>query len=367
MDALKEAQLALPTDRVELRPGRVLAVHHRPSSSGSRDVAIFVHGSCASMVQWREQIENMAATGVSVVAYDFYGCGRSAKPQEWSCYAMDELYQDLVEVARRYGAVEALGGRNLVVAHSLGCSLALRMAAEWGTNGVNVSALALLGAMDAVPEAATGPLFRLPLCLLNWLQPLLSAGFETRALHEQTRLALTPEHQQLLRCGASADAPAQASPALRPEPPPPHPLPHPPPSLTRAPPPRRQAVRGGQRRQPDVHVQGVLPPDRGADRPPAGARARAGAAAVRRGGPARPRRVLAPAAGDAARRARAAGDTELVAPADAGAARRRQPQAPELLFERLRRLTCDERRRRAGCHASSSRRVGVRKGRGRPV
>ena len=171
--ALKEAQLALPTDRIELRPGRVLAVHHRPCASGNRDVAIFVHGSCASMLQWRAQIENMAARGVSVVAFDFYGCGRSAKPQEWSCYAMDELYLDLVEVARRYGAAEASGGRNLVVAHSLGCSLALRLAAEWGTNGVHVSALALLGALDAVPGAATGPLFKLPLCLLNWLQVLI--------------------------------------------------------------------------------------------------------------------------------------------------------------------------------------------------
>ena len=81
MNPLKEAQAALPTERVEVRPGRVLAVHHVPGRSVHRrqgDVAIFVHGSCASLVQWRAQIEHMAAAGLEVVAYDFLGCGRSA-------------------------------------------------------------------------------------------------------------------------------------------------------------------------------------------------------------------------------------------------------------------------------------------------
>ena len=42
---------------------------------------------------------------------------------------MDEPYQDLVAIARRYGAGESSGRRN-AVAHSMGCSLALRLAAE---------------------------------------------------------------------------------------------------------------------------------------------------------------------------------------------------------------------------------------------
>ena len=58
-------------------------------------------------------------------------------------------------VARRYGAGETSSRRNFVLAHSLGCSLALRLAAEWGTNGVSVAALALLGAtqLDWLTEA----------------------------------------------------------------------------------------------------------------------------------------------------------------------------------------------------------------------
>ena len=101
-------------------------------------------------------------------------------------------------VARRYGAGETSSRRNFVLAHSLGCSLALRLAAEWGTNGVSVAALALLGATDVVPAAAASPLFRLPLCLLDRLQPLLSAGFEVRALHEETRKGKTAAHRSLL-------------------------------------------------------------------------------------------------------------------------------------------------------------------------
>ena len=58
------AHATLPTERVE-RPGRILAVHARP---GSRDVAIFVHGSCASQLQWLAQIEHAAAAGMAVVA-----------------------------------------------------------------------------------------------------------------------------------------------------------------------------------------------------------------------------------------------------------------------------------------------------------
>mmetsp|Transcript_955 Transcript_955/g.1913 ORF Transcript_955/g.1913 Transcript_955/m.1913 type:complete len:309 (+) Transcript_955:84-1010(+) len=201
MNPLKEVQAALPTERVEVRPGRVLAVHHRPGRFVNQrpgDVAIFVHGSCASLVQWRAQIEHMAAAGLAVVAYDFLGCGRSAKPHDWGAYAFDELYRDLVAVARRYGASETSSRRNLVIAHSMGCSLALRLAAEWGTNGVSVAALALLGATDVVPAAAMSPLFRLPLCLLDRLQPLLSAGFEARALHEETRAGKTADHRGLI-------------------------------------------------------------------------------------------------------------------------------------------------------------------------
>ena len=219
--ALEAAQLALPTERVEIRKGRFLAVHHRPGRSRDADVAIFVHGSCASLVQWQYQIEHLAKSGTSVVAYDFYGCGRSAKPREWSCYSFGELYDDLVAIVKQYGARESSSGRNLLLAHSMGCSLALRLASEWGATGVNLGALALLSASDVVPPSASGAssaaaprvllpaptpppprragtIFRLPECLLDRIQPLLSAGFASLALHEDTRAGRTPEHRDLL-------------------------------------------------------------------------------------------------------------------------------------------------------------------------
>ena len=54
-------------------------------------------------------------------------------------------------VARRYGAGETSSRRNFVLAHSLGCSLALRLAAEWGTNGVSVGLItALMSLKDTI-------------------------------------------------------------------------------------------------------------------------------------------------------------------------------------------------------------------------
>ena len=88
MNPLKEAQASLPTERVEVRPGRVLAVHHRAGRvihGRPGDVVIFVHVSCASLVHWRAQIEHFQAAGFAIVAYDFLGCGRSAKPHEQHC------------------------------------------------------------------------------------------------------------------------------------------------------------------------------------------------------------------------------------------------------------------------------------------
>ena len=102
MNPLKEAQASLPTERVEVRPGRVLAVHHRAGRvihGRPGDVVIFVHGSCASLVHWRAQIEHFQAAGFAIVAYDFLGCGRSAKPHEQHCQNAPWLAVGLGRVA----------------------------------------------------------------------------------------------------------------------------------------------------------------------------------------------------------------------------------------------------------------------------
>ncbi|KOO34479.1 hydrolase, partial [Chrysochromulina tobinii] len=127
-----EARLLVET--VEIRPGRHVAVHHRPSST-SKPRIFFVHGSCASMLQYEALVAYYAAAGHEVVAYDYLGCGRSPKPRDWYAYSFLELRADLAAVVVRYGrATQVLGGseekKNLLVCHSAGCALALGILAQ---------------------------------------------------------------------------------------------------------------------------------------------------------------------------------------------------------------------------------------------
>ena len=73
------------------------------------------------------QQQVLARHGYAVVAYDWFGCGRSPKPQGWDLYAMGELYEDLK--AMRYARAQALalgsvvwftGARNWVRQQSIG-------------------------------------------------------------------------------------------------------------------------------------------------------------------------------------------------------------------------------------------------------
>lgn len=45
-------------------------------------------------MQWAAQIDFLNQKGVSTLAFDALGCGKSAKPQSWSAYNPVELYAD---------------------------------------------------------------------------------------------------------------------------------------------------------------------------------------------------------------------------------------------------------------------------------
>jgi len=173
--ALAEAWAALPVELVEVRPGRSLAVHARLRPAAAQTL-VFVHGSAASMLQWREQIEHFAESH-TVVAFDAYGCGRSPKPQQWAAYSFAALAADLAAVVERYSAP---GSQTVLVAHSAGCSLSIAAACaslkEDGAVGSRVGGLCLLGGYVDAPAAH--PVFYLPVTLLRLIQPVLSSGLE---------------------------------------------------------------------------------------------------------------------------------------------------------------------------------------------
>lgn len=61
-DVMKSVEDRLPVEQVELSTGRAVAVHHRRSPTGKLRL-FFVHGSCASMLQYVELIEHFSAAG----------------------------------------------------------------------------------------------------------------------------------------------------------------------------------------------------------------------------------------------------------------------------------------------------------------
>ncbi len=208
----------LPVELVEIRPGRHVAVHHRPSSTSKPLPRIFfVHGSCASMLQFEELVSHFAAAGHEVVTYDFVGCGRSPKPRDWYAYAFAELRADLAAIIARYGPeTEVRGGwpfagpqvkKNLLVCHSAGCALALGIVAGSPTDPpATIDGLVLMGASFHPAGFQVPSLFYYPALLLGWMQPKLSAGFEALALHERTRSAATPARQQVLQLAQEVNA-----------------------------------------------------------------------------------------------------------------------------------------------------------------
>ena len=113
---------AMPVELEEVRAGRVLAVYRKPRRHAP--LAVFIHGSCARMTQWRAQAEHLTATH-GVLAFDLLGCGRSEKPRGWNCYSIDEHLADVLALVLK--EVEGQQLRHLLLlGHSAGATLALR-------------------------------------------------------------------------------------------------------------------------------------------------------------------------------------------------------------------------------------------------
>ena len=208
MPLLETLHAALPVQLTELRPGRRLAVHQnnpRLKQNDHTHTLIFVHGSCASLLQWKAQIRTFQDANFHTIAYDAYGCGRSPKPNSWEAYSSDQHVQDLKAIVRKFAGTSP-ASKTFIIAHSAGCSWALQTAIDLGKEEPDlIHGLALLGAIDEKPAAALHPVFRLPVLCLDGIQPLLSAGFAERALHPQTREAQTPEHRELLQLCAESN------------------------------------------------------------------------------------------------------------------------------------------------------------------
>jgi len=178
----------LPSEPVDVGRGRQLQVYDSQTSP-SEVTLLFIHGSMASFDQFRYQIALLQfARPTRVVAYDAYGCGKSPRPRDWDSYSTENHMDDLRVLFDKYKSA-----RNLLCAHSFGTTLALRLAAE---RKGDVAGVACLGA--ALREDGGPGIFKLPLFLLEWIQPLLSRGFLKRAFHADTLARTTDHHKRIV-------------------------------------------------------------------------------------------------------------------------------------------------------------------------
>ncbi|XXQ30736.1 Serine aminopeptidase, S33 [Plasmodiophora brassicae] len=158
--------------RIDAVAGRRLAVYEQAGADDA-PLVVFVHGSCGTALQWASQIRQVHAAGYPTVAYDWFGCGRSDKPDAPDAYAPDALYGDLVALLRLYQ--RSSHPAVILVAHSVGGAFALRAAGELaGVRGTVVSGPVYHGA--ALPS-----IFHLPTWVLSLSQPLLTKAFVRKA------------------------------------------------------------------------------------------------------------------------------------------------------------------------------------------
>ncbi|CAL5223892.1 g6486 [Coccomyxa viridis] len=168
---------------IEIRPGRKVWVETHSPPAKSSSIAILVHGSCARLEQYAAQLELLHNAGIATAAYDYLGCGRSDKPNQYSAYAASELYADLQAVFRKYSEGYT---RVVLIGHSYGCYLVNRLASTEEVRE-KVSVVVLIGA--GYPVAGYNHLrwiFYLPTFVLAWLQPFLTDQFIKLAFHPDT-------------------------------------------------------------------------------------------------------------------------------------------------------------------------------------
>eukprot|EP00931_Biecheleriopsis_adriatica_P012500 TRINITY_DN113660_c0_g1_i1.p1 TRINITY_DN113660_c0_g1~~TRINITY_DN113660_c0_g1_i1.p1 ORF type:complete len:319 (+),score=44.24 TRINITY_DN113660_c0_g1_i1:33-959(+) len=198
MDIFQSAEVG-----VELRPGRhVRLLHHRADNAKAK--VLFCHGSMASMLQYRSNIEYVINRGdCDVLAYDWLGCGGSAKPRDWNAYSTPNLLKDLEAAYSRMLAEGSKGAPAILIGHSFGTSLVVELDAVLRANASRTleetplqppEALFLIATCDGRSlKNAAANLFRLPEFALRWLQPTMTAGFAQMALHPDTSQAIREE------------------------------------------------------------------------------------------------------------------------------------------------------------------------------
>lgn len=166
---------------LEVRPGRSVSVLHIPGSTGfsNKGLIIFVHGACARMQQFENQIRYFMKDGYEIVSYDALGCGESAKPIGQSYYVSDEMYKDFVAIVERFTLHEKSRAVS-IVGHSFGGAMVTKLAVSAESTALTQTAVSICQPVDIGSRRDSGSIFRLPISVLWLIRPLL--GLKARDL-----------------------------------------------------------------------------------------------------------------------------------------------------------------------------------------
>jgi pimeloyl-ACP methyl ester carboxylesterase len=172
---------------------RELYVEVHSNQDAEHDATLFfIHGSMASLSQFRFQIEFFSSKFKKIVAYDYFGCGKSPKlPDSWESYSTEEHMKDLIFLFDLHKTTA-----NFLIGHSYGTNQVVRLALEPKFHKYIFGVVMI---SYAIIKDGGHPLFFLPEFILNWIQPKLSQGFLNMALHPLTRDKKTPAHVILMQ------------------------------------------------------------------------------------------------------------------------------------------------------------------------
>jgi abhydrolase domain-containing protein 8 len=177
---------------VQVRPGRVLNLAHRPGSAGAPTL-FFAHGGGGNKDQWRFLWQAPQLANYHLVAWDLLGHGASETPKQAQAYAWDELVADQLAIFDRFA-----GDQNVFIAHSFGTALTLSSLVKLAEQQrlSQVTSVLLLGTQLQSPRGRN-PLLKLPTWVLQLLRPLLAKGFRDAAWHPQTDPGLIAYEEKL--------------------------------------------------------------------------------------------------------------------------------------------------------------------------
>ena len=162
---------------VEIRPGRKIHVLNAepndPKRALGKPMIVVVHGSCSRMGHLHNQIRHFERAGYHVIAFDMFGCGRSAKPIDGD-YGIKSHYDDLLAVISLY--TKQYGCKAVVIGHSAGASMCLSLATT--PIEYNIAGVVALAPIDFIAyrtaQINTRRTFSLPSSLLWLIRPVMT-------------------------------------------------------------------------------------------------------------------------------------------------------------------------------------------------